>query len=583
MPKDPSKNLEWRKEKIREGYEKDRWAEELRVMCSRDLLFYVNTFVWTIDPRLDNPVVPFITWGYQDELFQLLAWSLGHQDMALPKSRDMGLSWICVITLEWDWHFHDDRNHMFISRKEELVDDRNNPKSLMGKIDFVLDRQPHWIKPTLGEYDRKVCHLRNPHTNSVIDGEPTTGDMARGDRRTVILMDEFASVPDAREALMATRDATDCRWFNSTHKGQQTAFASMCEADGTVTRKVMWYEHPIKRRGLYRSKPHEIDILDPQFGREDYDWRNSEQERIRSPWYDKQCDRAAHPMEIKQEIDCDVMGSSYQFFSPQKIDTVIDDLAQPPLQVGDLDINWLTAKPQEFLSREQGPLRLWRMYGKNARPPNGRYVVGADISAGTGASNSVLSVGEAQNNAKVAEYVTPDIPPHKLAVVAVGLCRWFDEALLIWEANGPGQIFENEVRKLGYRHLYYDRQERSISETRSDNPGWYSTQDKKLRMLGQYRRALGREFVNRSIPALKEAKQYIYTQAGRVEHSVQATTEDPTAAKHNHGDRVIADGLCWKGLSEINEFGDMEKQIPENSLAARRQRRKQKQRQEDLY
>ena len=55
VPKGYVENLKWRREVLRmaRASEADRLA--LRKMCSEDILFFVNGFCWTYDPRLETP------------------------------------------------------------------------------------------------------------------------------------------------------------------------------------------------------------------------------------------------------------------------------------------------------------------------------------------------------------------------------------------------------------------------------------------------------------------------------------------------------------------------------------------------
>jgi len=52
-------------------------------------------------------------------------------------------------------------------------------------------------------------------------------------------------------------------------------------------------------------------------------------------------------------------------------------------------------------------------------------VVAVDISAGTGASNSVIVVGDKKTGEKVAEFASPYLKPHELAKLAVAIGKWF--------------------------------------------------------------------------------------------------------------------------------------------------------------
>jgi hypothetical protein len=69
--------------------------------------------------------------------------------------------------------------------------------------------------------------------------------------------------------------------------------------------------------------------------------------------------------------------------------------------------------------------------------------------------------------------------------------------------------------------------------------------------MGDYRDAIEKfACVNRSKVALEETLEYIHDNKGGVSHSRENDKDDPTGAKGNHGDRVIADALAWRGMTE---------------------------------
>ena len=216
VPRDLQANIEFRRWVNQRASGDPNAAKEFWIMAKRDPLFFVNTFMFTYDPRRDPSAIPFITYPFQDRAILTLCSALGERDVLIEKSRDMGASWINLTVFFWAWLTHDLQSFLMVSRKEDLVDKPGDPKSLFWKVDFALDRLPLWLRPV---YTRTKLHLYNHETGSTLDGESTTGDVARGDRRTGILLDEFASVENAEEVLAATADATNCRFFNSTPKG----------------------------------------------------------------------------------------------------------------------------------------------------------------------------------------------------------------------------------------------------------------------------------------------------------------------------------------------------------------------------
>lgn len=562
VPKDYLANLAFREQMVREGGADRDAAEEIWIMCKRDILFYVNTFVWTYDPRTEAAAEPFITYPFQDEALLEILDAFGKRDLLIEKSRDMGASWICLTAMEHQWHFEDLQSFLMVSRKEGLVDSPGDSKSLFWKVDFILDNQPMWLLPRI---NRTKLHLGNADNGSVIDGESTTGDVARGDRRRAILLDEFAYVDNGHRVLSATADATPCRLLNSTpNGGTGNAFYDMRQL-GTKRLTFHWTRHPEKAKGLY------------------YDDDNLP----RSPWYDEETKRRPSKREIAQELDIDYEGATERFFDQDILDKHRNEHVRPPYRVGELVYDIETAKPIAFEDLNEGLLKLWVNLDNRNRPPSDRrYVMGADIATGTrgasgrGGSNSVLSVWDTKTHEKVAEYAVAAKQPHEMAKYAVALCWFFTGenglgAHLIWEANGPGGLFGDSVLNLGYRNIYYRRREESVDKKTSTVPGFWTLPQTKMTLLGEYRRALGlSECINRSQLAIEECQDYIYLPNGGVGHRGAEESDEATQATANHGDRVIADALGWKMTREFSpDPGTGEPQILPGSLAWRRMER----------
>lgn len=606
VPKGVEANLRFRRETLLQAAEDRKFANRLREMCSEDIMFYCNAFCWTYDPRdQENPHKPFITYDFQDEAIDELCESirLGN-DVVMPKSRCMGASWMGLTVFEWHWHFRDGLSFLLISRNEDYVDKLGDPKALFWKIDYLHKRQPKWLLSTgrhLGRKDpgRKALHLENFDNGSVIDGESTTGDAGRGDRRTAMFIDEHAAfdVKDGYNVMNATRDTTRCRIFNSTPQGMANAFADVVHKTAARQVRMHWSVHPEYRKGLYRVVDGQVEILDESFRGEVSVTRKGWKEprtflfpdnypfemlgggKMRSPWYDNECARCVSAMEIAQELDIDFLGSDYQFFDPQFIQGLIDQNCFDPLMVGNLEYDVADLEPLFFRSEEKGDLSLW------IRLPGGgqthsqfdmlsgrRFAVGADVSMGTGASNSVASVVDVGTGEKVAVFKSSHIEPKKFAKLCIALAKMFQNAKLIWDASGStGRVFTKEVIELGYRKIYYRQSEGRIRKRMTDQPGMYLNPEDRAVLLQDYRQNLGdRVFINRSEPGMKETMQFIVQPGGKVEHSSAISSQDPTGARQAHGDEVIADALASRliqsGKQEI-EQGNVE--VPEFSIAAR--------------
>lgn len=533
-PKDMLANLDFRDAMIRWGSEKTSNAEQLWVRCSRDLVFYFDTFVYTFDPRKGASLreIPFILWPYQEDAMQQIIDGICGTptkdpcDKLIEKSRDMGASWINLGAFEWLWHFQGMLNFKFLSRKEDLVDATDDPDSLMWKVDFMHRHQPGWLLPQI---ERKSMNITNADNGSVIVGESTNKRAGRGGRQTAMLLDEFAAVEHATAAsiLSATADVTNCRIFNSTPEGNTGGFKNRRDSmppEDIIT--MHWSLHPEKSKGLYFDKDG----------------------KRRSPWYDAECKRRSNPTEIAQELDIDYAASDYMFFDASMLLRVKQRSIMDPVERGTLLFNDHVMDEIHFVREPRGKLLVWvRLDYRTQEPQVKNYVMGADISAGTGSSNSVLSVGDPNTKEKVAELAIENLGPHEFARLAVALCKWFHDAKLCWEVNGPGLAFGKEIQRLEYRNVYWkqDPQEWYRRGKQSNKAGWHSSKESKRLLLTDYRSALGSGlFTNPSQSAMDECDYYVEMGNGSLEHSKSQQTEDPTGAKDNHGDRVIADALC---------------------------------------
>jgi hypothetical protein len=347
-PKRFNANLRYRKAIIQAGNRNPALRKAFWYMAKRDLHWFVNTFVWTYDPRRPVKRIPMITWAYQDRvLTQLRDAILNQHDAILEKSREMGATWLGLIVIEWFWRFVPDVRFGLLSRTEEYVDGRGrNMKSLFAKIDWIHENTPRWLLPSgrwLGRNDpnRISRNLYNADLGGAIVGEATTGDPFRGDRLTAGFFDEHASTPNKEGygSLDATRDATPCRIINSTPKGIGNAFYDMTQTKIYKIR-MHWTIHPMKRRGLYRVVDGRIELVDGAY------WKNyvsakgkaprtgkafleqvmalypfdkvkfafDEDFRVRSPWFDAECERCATKAEVLQELEIRYDASSSPFF-----------------------------------------------------------------------------------------------------------------------------------------------------------------------------------------------------------------------------------------------------------------------------
>lgn len=241
---------------------------------------FIHDFCMTSDPRnaeIGKPVtVPFLLFPRQHEFVDWLyaKWK-GRTDGLCEKSRDMGVSWICVAFAVWMWLFYDDSVIGFGSRKEILVDSIGDPKSLFWKARQLIDLLPVEFKPVGWNASKHAPNMRiiNPENGSAIIGE--SGDnIGRGARAGIYFKDESAHYerPEAIDAALS--QTSNCKIDVSTPNGAGNPFY---------------------------KKRHEGKISVFVF-----DWRDDP--RKSQAWYDLQC-QTLDPIIVAQEIDRNYEGS----------------------------------------------------------------------------------------------------------------------------------------------------------------------------------------------------------------------------------------------------------------------------------
>ena len=584
IPKGKIANIKWRARILAEAEHDPDLQAELFEACRKSILLWINLFVWTfhqfdvkngVRGASDQADNPFITWQIQDDMLLLfLAMLNGDEsarDILVNKARDLGASWSCVAFIHWLWLFRDDAQLLELSRTEPYVDQAGNMKALFQKHDYINQWLPDWMRPPEclpGEKNRTKMHLYNQWNRACIDGESTTKHAASGDRRLVILLDEFAKVEAGREMRSATRDAGLMRIVNSTVAGPGTEYSRWKNSGQIKVFNLPWWEHPDKGRGRYLEQNAVTGA-----------WK------IRSPWYDNE-EKVRSPKEMAQEIDAEDVESGDLFFTSASIDKHIALFAREPKcrmtvdfrpgiandAIPDL-IRKRTIETVVTQRSERGPLRIWVNLINGRLDQNQAYVVGIDLSKGQGASNTVFSVKCKETRMKVAEWRDANTPPYEAARIAVALALWIGGRtklpFLKWENNGPGWDFGRYlVRKWFYPFYYRAKRPGGVSEKKTRLYGWQSGRREKEELLREYDRVLAHGgYVNPSRFALEEARQYVYYPDGGI--GPACLVEEDISAKKTHGDTVIADALTLDD-NDMQGSQRSEIEIPQRSAAWRK-------------
>lgn len=241
-----------------------RW-ESLRVYYRDHPTNFINDWGMTFDPRqaeLGLPtVLPFILRPKQAEFIEWLyaRWK-GREDGLCEKSRDEGVSWLCVAFGVWMWRFHPGAVVGFGSRKEEYVDDSADPKSLFWKVRAYIDYLPIELRPA--GYDRRkhapYMKIENPEAGGMIVGE--AGDnIGRGNRTSIYFKDESAFLANPEAVDAALSQTSNCKIDVSTPNGPAGPFYRKRHAGKIKVFTFHWRDNPTKGPEWYAKQVAELD------------------------------------------------------------------------------------------------------------------------------------------------------------------------------------------------------------------------------------------------------------------------------------------------------------------------------------
>lgn len=239
--------------------------EGLHVHYKDNPVDFITDWGTTFDPRNADiglpTTIPFVLFPKQAEFINwLLARWQNREDGLAEKSRDMGVSWLCVAFAVWMWRYWPGSVAGFGSRKEEYVDKIGDPKSLFWKARAFIQFLPKEFKPA--GYNEKSCapymRILNPDNSAAIVGE--AGDnIGRGNRTSIYFKDEsaFYEHPEAIDAALS--QTSNCKIDVSTPNGNGNPFYRKRHGGKIPVFKFHWTDDPRKDKEWYEKQKATLD------------------------------------------------------------------------------------------------------------------------------------------------------------------------------------------------------------------------------------------------------------------------------------------------------------------------------------
>ena len=389
------------------GYSHTYSSDEIKemVMCSTDFIYFCLKYIKIVDQDKAQ-LIPFDFYDYQKRLYQ--AYNSSNRVIVLAP-RQSGKSVFTIAYLLWYATFNELKNIVLVANKEKTA------KKTLKKLKEMYKNLPFFMKQGVIEWNQMNISFEN---GSNIYAESTSSSGNRGDSVSILYIDEAAIIPpnlweefytSVYPTISAIKSAKII--ISSTPKGFNFFYnmwnlAKNGQSDFTPFR-VYWNEIP-GRDERYREKT----INDLGGG-----------SRGLRKW--------------KQEYECSFVGSGGSLIESDYLEKMNAGVI--------LD------------SRYDDSFKIYEYPEENRN-----YILVCDVAEGNGGDYStiqVLKIKSKEQLEQVAVYKNNEVKTNEFNVVIKLIGEYYNNALVIVEANTFGrEILNRLVYDDSYDNVYYDNE-----------------------------------------------------------------------------------------------------------------------------
>lgn len=457
---------------------------QLRDAAAADVRVFAK-YAWILHPVLGP--MRFVPWAWQ---VVLLGMMMVERLLSIGKARQLGVTWLACIFALWHAMFAPGRHVLLLSVGQDEAND------LIGKISFILERLPEWMRPVYRENTRSI---RFPLIESEIEALPATKGAGRSKTATLVILDEHGHQDWADEIYLALSPAVEQgKLFSISSFNGEGALHSRIYLEAKEGRNgfkavfIPWSAHPERDAEWRRRKRAELsELSDAQFSQE-------------------------YPADDEEAI----ASTGLPVFPREKLRAM-------PLEVGTHGAPGLT------IYRE---------------PAVGEfYVVGADPAEGAAdsdwSSGQVLRVWQVEGVGYAAEQVAAlrgRWAPEDFAARLDKLARRYGvhadagrryPVLLAWERNNHGHAV-----RVALQAIYQPRLPYALYKARDGKLGWLQTAEARALLVDQLAAA-----VRTDAMTLHDAST-----VGQFRTFHENDKGKPEAQRGFHDDDVFAIGIAWQ-------------------------------------
>jgi hypothetical protein len=467
--------------------------------ASKDPVFFLEHF-WHIRVPGKGAVPMKLRQAQKDGLAH---WRDNRFSLTL-KARQIGWTTLVSGYQFWLCFFTDHIEVIDVSRNEDEA------KQIIRKTKLGYDLLPNWMRergPGLAKDNREELEFTN---GSRIVSKPSRENPARGSSADLVVVDEWAFLPNPEEAWASIEPVADA--------GGSIIGLSTANGGGNFFHE-LWV-------GAQTKNSRFVPMFHPWSASETRDQAWYEQKRRELPsWQLAQ----EYPTTAEEAF----VRSGNPVFDPDVLATQRSYL-RVPKHVGFL--HEVTSVRNVELRPADGPLSVWEL------PTVGElYTIGADTSEG-------LEHGD-YSSAHVIKHSTGDVVAHwhghvdpdLFGVELAKLGWWYNTALVAPESNNHGVSVIGSLRRLSYPRIYRQKRLNTTNNAWAMEWGWKTTARTKP------------ELINRIVSSLREGELFVVDEATLAELRTYRRDERGRMSGSPFDDRVVSLALAEYARDRVHD------------------------------
>jgi len=366
---------------------------------------------------------------------------LDHRYTIILKARQLGFSTLAGAFTTWCTYFYSDRHIIMLSKTER------DAIKLLDKAKYGFKKLPEWMKLRGPIWDSKQTMLAFSN-DSKVESLPSGNDPARGESVWMVILDEWAFLPNPDEAWASIEPIADV--------GGRVIGLSTANGEGNI-----FFDIWSKSKGFGAGTNEWHSIFHPW-------WADGAGVRDQD-WYAAKC-RDLPDWQVAQEYpdnpDEAFLRSGRPMFNLDKLRAIECVL---PARGYLIDVDGI-----EF-REDGGNLRVWEQ-----PKPGGVYVIGADVAEGLEHGDfTSVHVIDARNKRLVAHW-HGHIDPDALGTDLLPLIgRWYGGCLVGVESNNHGLTTLKGLQRAKYRNIYTERPQTKRTTPVTDKLGFRTSRTSK--------------------------------------------------------------------------------------------------------